>query len=259
MANIEEAIKFEIGTDAGKCSMPSMHYHDTYELYHLDAGSREYFIEDKLFPVSMGDFVLIPPGKLHRTGGEFGARTLINFSQAFLDTVYTREATTKLLQCFDNWILTPDEEQQIFFDKLFQKMLRCKNPVENAVYLGTLLAELSKCQRKELEEDKISAIVAYINENFANIKSIDEIAAAFFISKYHLCRIFKDAMKMTVVDYLNEVKLKQACQYLKDSQRTVDEIAYLCGFHSAAYFSRLFKKHCHISPSRYRKEYSYDS
>ena len=56
-----------IETTSGNHKMPSMHYHASYELYYLEMGSREYFVEDKLFSVAAGNFVLIAQGKLHRT------------------------------------------------------------------------------------------------------------------------------------------------------------------------------------------------
>ena len=57
--------QYSIETVSRNFKMPSMHYHDAYELYYLEAGSRDYFVEDKLFSVSAGEFVLIPPGKMH--------------------------------------------------------------------------------------------------------------------------------------------------------------------------------------------------
>lgn len=244
---------FVIATNSGDCVMPSMHYHDTYELYYLDAGSREYFIEDKLFSVSAGDFVLIPPGKLHRTGGEYGVRTLMNFRREFLEAVYTAEAVDQLLACFGHWLLTPSREQQAACIYQMKKMLNSEDDMEKAISLGALLMELTKCKSRELSNDNVSAIVAYINANYHRIHSIDEIAAEFFISKFHLCRVFKGAMKMTVIEYLNQVKVKQACHLLVSTKKDMGEISRLCGFHSAAYFSKVFRKLMDQRPMEYRR------
>ena len=69
MAFFEDTPDHFVSTVARQFSMPAMHYHNSYELYYLEAGSREYFVEDKFFSVSAGDFVLIAPNKFHRTGG----------------------------------------------------------------------------------------------------------------------------------------------------------------------------------------------
>lgn len=244
---------FTISTDSSACSMPSMHYHDSYELYYLDAGSREYFIEDKLFSVSAGNFVLIPPGKLHRTGGEYGVRTLINFKREILETVYTKPMVDRMLTCFDRWWLNPNREQQAVCVAYMKKMQSEKDTMERGLTLGLLLMELGRCNSREFVNDNVNAIVAYINANYHRLHSIEEIAEAFFISKYHLCRVFKNAMKITVIEYLNQVKIKQACHLLISTKKDMTEIANLCGFRSAAYFSKVFRKLMNQRPMEYRK------
>ena len=244
---------FAIHVDPSECNPPSMHYHDSFELYYLDAGSREYFIEDKLFSVSAGNFVLIPPGKLHLTGGEYGLRTLINFRREFLETVYTKSTVDRMLTCFDRWWLNPDRDQQTSCTYLLKKMLSCDDRLENAISLGLLLLELGRCNSREFANDNVNAIVTYINANYHRLHNIEEIAEAFYISKYHLCRIFKNAMKMTVIEYLNQVKIKQACHLLLHTKLDMGEIAAQCGFHSAAYFSKVFRKLMDQRPMEYRK------
>lgn len=235
--------------------MPSMHYHASYELYYLASGSREYFVEDKLFSVAVGDFVLIPPKTLHRTGGEYAERILVNFTQEFLESVYTPQMAKQLTQCFCHMKITPDATRHGTCVELLKKLSAEPPDNEAALLLGLLLLELSKCTTQELEEDNISAIVSYINKNYSTIFGIDQIVEEFFISKYHLCHIFKDAMKMTVIDYLNQIKIKNACQMLCFTQRDMGKIAQMCGYHSAAYFSSVFKKIMGMTPSQYREEY----
>lgn len=243
-----------VKTDAGSYKMPSMHYHDTYELYYLEAGSREYFVEDKLFSVAAGEFVLIPPGKLHRTGGEYGLRTLVAFSRTFLEKAYTPETMEQILKCFDHIKLVPREDQQAACRYLLKRLAAAQEDRQFALVLGLLLEELSQCGSPEIRDDYVSGIVEFINRNYAEIESISQIAEHFFISKYHLCRVFKNAMKLTVVEYLNQIRIKNACHLLESSEYGISRIAQLCGFNSVAYFSNVFHKSTGCSPSQYRKE-----
>jgi AraC-like DNA-binding protein len=123
-----------------------------------------------------------------------------------------------------------------------------------AVLLAALLQELGSCEQTVLSHEGVSAMVAYINANFASITGISQIAEQFYISKFHLCRVFREAMKVTVVEYLNRVRIQNACRYLRSSEKDVAEVAMLCGFHDAAYFSNVFKRVMGITPSAYRKE-----
>ena len=250
----KENTDHEITRSEGSGLMPQMHSHSYYELYYLSAGSREYFVEDTIFSVEVGDFVLIAPGKIHRTGGEYGMRVLVCFTEEFLLRTFTRTAVTKLLSCFENLKLTPPKQKREAFVLLLQQIEEATDETEFAMQLGNLLQALNRCERVDVSGDPVSAIVAYINANFASIQNIGQIAERFYISKFHLCRVFKEAMKVTVVEYLNQVRIQNACRYLRASDKDVSEIAMLCGFRDGAYFSNVFKKQIGQSPSQYRKK-----
>ena len=249
----KENTDHEITRSEGGGLMPQMHEHSYYELYYLEAGSREYFVEDTIFSVEAGDFVLIAPGKLHRTGGEYGMRVLVCFTEDFILRTFTRSAAQRLLACFDDLKLTPGKHRRELFISLLQRIESAADETEFALQLGALLQELNRCEKAEVSGEPVSAIVAYINANFAAIQNIGQIAERFYISKYHLCRVFKEAMKVTVIDYLNQVRIQNACRYLSSSGKDMGEIALLCGFHDAAYFSNVFKRLVGTTPSAYRK------
>lgn len=249
----KENTDHEITRSEGSGLMPQMHEHSYYELYYLAAGSREYFVEDTIFSVEAGDFVLIAPGKLHRTGGEYGMRILVCFTEDFLLRTFTRPAAGKLLTCFENLKLTPPAERREEFVAMLQRIEEADGETEFAMQLGKLLQELCLLEKAELAGDPVSAMVAYINANFASIHHISQIADRFYISKFHLCRVFKAAMKVTVIDYLNQVRIQNACRYLRASDKDVGDIALLCGFRDAAYFSNVFRRLTGTTPTRYRK------
>lgn len=242
-----------IETTAITKKMPSMHYHSSYELYYLEMGSREYFVEDKLFSVAAGEFVLIAPGKLHRTGGEQCVRTLINFTKDFLCRYLAPDTVEQMLSCFEHAKIVPTERQQGNCKQLLRRIAASAGEEEFALNLGLLLLAIGRCGSQEIENDYVSTVVEYINGHFAQIDSIGQIAEAFFVSKYHLCRVFKNAMKVTLIEYLNQVKIKNARQLLEFSERDVGDVAEACGFNSVAYFSNVFKKITGMSPTEYRK------
>lgn len=242
-----------IDTRSGNNIMPSMHHHSSYELYYLLAGSRDYFIEDKFFSISSGSFVLIPPSTLHRTGGKYGLRTLIGFKTAFLNETFNETTLPDLLKCFENRVITPPENKREYFETLLQRIEKSKSRTEFSLLLSVLLFDLSKYENDDCYNQHITEITSYINKNYFQINSIEQIAEHFYISKYHLCRIFKDALQMTLIDYINGVKIKNACHYIEASNKNFLEIAKLCGFNSLSYFSTVFKKTTGQTPSEYEK------
>lgn len=242
-----------IDVKAWRQQMPSMHYHSSYELYYLDSGTREYFVEDKFFSVKAGSFVLIPPSTFHRTGGNYARRILIGFTHEFLTRTYTAEAIDDMLKCFNKTLISPPVEILKTCKSLLNTLNKCTSEREFAIYLGNLLCELSKCHEEHTYNEQMSSLIEYINTNFSEIQSLEQIADHFYITKHHLCRIFRNTMNLTVVDYLNNIKIKNACTYLETTNKNIQEISQLCGFNSSAYFSNVFKKHTNLSPSEYKK------
>lgn len=249
----DEITSYFIDVKAHRMPMTSLHCHSSYELYYLDSGTREYYVKDRFFSVAAGSFVLIPPSTVHRTEGSYANRVLIGFTHDILAETYTPDAINDLLKCFSNTIISPPEDVLMRCKALLNILNACDNKRDFAIYLGNLLCELSKCPEKATYNEQMSALMKYINTHFAEIDSIEQIAEHFFISKYHLCRIFKTAMGLTIIEYLNDIKIKSACEYLTTTNKSIQEISVLCGFNSAAYFSNVFKKLIHMSPNKYRK------
>ena len=91
-----------------------------------------------------------------------------------------------------------------------------------------------------------------IRKDFASNISIDELAAICNVSKYHFCRIFKAVTSFSAVNYQTEYRLRIADILLKNSDKSISEIADMCGFGDAGYFSRCYKKHTGVSPREKR-------
>ena len=75
------------------------------------------------------------------------------------------------------------------------------------------------------------------------------------MSKYHLCRRFKNITGFTIMEYILKTRLAAAKNMLKTESISITEISEKCGFSSVSYFSRVFKEHTGITAIAYRKEY----
>ena len=97
-------------------------------------------------------------------------------------------------------------------------------------------------------------MVKYINENYNQITDIEEIAEHFFISKFHLCRIFNKNLGIPLITYLNTIKIREACTLICQGRLNLTEIAIRCGFNSSSYFCKVFKNEKGLSPTEYKKQ-----
>ena len=99
----------------------------------------------------------------------------------------------------------------------------------------------------------IHRTIEYINKNIASELTIEKIAAAAHLSKYHFCREFKRRVGITVMDYIVKTRIIMAEAMLKNESRSVTEIALCLGFCSGSHFSRVFKNTVGVTPLEYRK------
>ena len=249
--------------------LPSMHSHGSYEIYYLAKGEREYFIEDRFFMVEEGDMVLIPRRVLHRTAGEGGLRYLVHFSEKFLKNFFT-ETTVKALLKKEPVVFRGDsrdkEQIQSIMDTILTEYTRAEkeNLPQNETllsgYVYQLLFLFANGQNYYVpghgDNDRITGIIQYINENYNHITDIEQIAEKFYISKFHLCRTFRKHLGVPLVAYLNTIKIREACNMMRKGSADMTQIAMDCGFNSPSYFCKVFKKERGISPSEYRRKHS---
>ena len=108
-----------------------------------------------------------------------------------------------------------------------------------------------KAGGQEIADTKTHEIYSYINKNYKEKVTLNELCFLFGTNKTTLCSSFKKAYGDTVVGYINRLKIKEAKKLMREKDYNLTEISQLLGFSSVHYFSRLFKKQEKISPSEY--------
>lgn len=89
----------------------------------------------------------------------------------------------------------------------------------------------------------------YISKNFSKPIHLSGVAEKCRVSSGYLSRLFSDHLNISFIEYLNRYKLAIAMNYLKEENMSVKEVSFLVGYQDPNYFSRIFKKYMHISPS----------
>lgn len=99
----------------------------------------------------------------------------------------------------------------------------------------------------------ISRALEYISKNYNQPLSLGSVAKAISISANHLSMLFTKITGKSFLDHLTEFRIKKAQAFLMETDQSITEISYNCGFGSFQTFSRSFKQVCGCSPSEYRK------
>lgn len=126
--------------------------------------------------------------------------------------------------------------------------------VFNAVCLAAL--ENDNVSIKHNSADDVRAVVKYIEKNYFNPITVDDMIREIHVSKYHFIRRFSRTMGITPYSYLTNYRINMSKRLLRTTNRTVAEIAEICGFLDTSNFITHFKKHTGQKPLGYRRDFS---
>lgn len=122
--------------------------------------------------------------------------------------------------------------------------------------LLTLLMESSWHREAHTNAPKkmeISCVKFFLDEHYKEKLSLESVASHFFIDKHYLARLFKEQYGVTLVTYLQQVRITHAKRMLRFTDKSIEEIGLECGIGELNYFSRVFKKLEGVSPSEFRR------
>lgn len=97
-------------------------------------------------------------------------------------------------------------------------------------------------------------IIKYIENNYMEKITIEDISAELGLSKSHFMKFFRNTMGTTFTQYLNDYRLTMASRLLVSSDSSILDIAAEAGFENLSHFNRLFKKRFGVTPREYRRE-----
>ena len=234
------------------------HYHSFYEIYYLIEGVCHYLIEGKMFEMEKGDIVFIPKGQIHKTSyDDVHSRLLINCSGEYLKNADFSEAFVYRNEKYSQEIFSimkKIEAEYLRDDKFSQSLIKG--------YMQQLLALVYRTENRykntRLQNKYVQKALDILEVDFTHDITLSALADKFSISTEHFSRIFKKETGLGFNEYLSLLRLKKAESILKqNTNESISEIAFSCGFNDSNYFCEKFKKIYGMSPLRYRKSMKY--
>lgn len=243
--------------------MALTHRHHKIEMYYLMKGNVDYYVDDRVYNVSPGCFVIISPGVFHRTQtiSETRERILINFDIEMI----SEKARALLDECLRETMLCIPETNRLAIENLLAKLeneygsYQKNKEVLLEAYLTELLALVNRYSKREIKNvdtvDKIVIEVAeYINNNYNQKLTLKEISRRFNISDAYLSRKFKSVIGTELNNYIQFIRVEKAKELLRQTSMSVTKVSEQCGFDDSNYFSVVFKRLEGCSPNNYIKK-----
>jgi len=102
--------------------------------------------------------------------------------------------------------------------------------------------------------ETIQKVMEYVNNNYMNRITLNDVSEHVSFSVSYLSRMFKEEKGISLTSYINEVRIRAAKVLIKQSDISLSQAAYLCGFDDQSYFSKVFKKMTGTTPGKYREQ-----
>ena len=257
-----------------KPSSVSRAVHEEIELKYFYEGSSTLLIGSETVTVQAGDLVIMNPYELHSTirfGAEKGRYHLIMLDPDFFfdSSVGGFDLRRKLFSGEFRLATHIKGDARIAALIASAVSVQKERPAYYQLSLRGLMMELfavilgdytQKIDKDEMAGEHIrhfetvEPAIQKIRDGYFEKISTDDLATLCRVSKCHFCRIFKKATGQTAMQYLTDYRLKIADVILKGSNKSVAEIAAMCGFEDEGYFCRCYKRKFGDPPGKSRLE-----
>ena len=104
------------------------------------------------------------------------------------------------------------------------------------------------------QSERLKSVLNYIHENYSKKLTIKDMSQIVNMSEGHFCRFFKQMVRRTPIDYLNNYRMNEATKLLLEKDKKIFEVALDVGFDNFSYFINIFKHYLNCTPSQYRNK-----
>lgn len=118
--------------------------------------------------------------------------------------------------------------------------------------LNLLLIILDNLSSVRKDNKNIQKAIQYIKENYDKALDLHTVADNIYLTPCYVSMLFKKKLGINFVSYLQDIRLKKACDLLTNTKLKCYEIAYMVGFKDEKYFMQVFKKSFGVTPTQYR-------
>ena len=246
------------------------HWHSEIEIIRILSGELNIRLNNKEYLAKKGDIIFVNPETVH---GAIPTDCTYECIVCYIDFLCKTDSSCKF---FIESLLNHEYRLQehtpfgnsefhssanTLFDTLNHKSSGYKFKVIGALYalLGVMIDEhmYTSADGNSIDADKyilkLKKVLSFIRNNYDKTLSLDDMANAAGMSSKYFCYYFKKLTKKSPVEYLNSYRIECASRMLLNSDKSVTEIAYSCGFNDLSYFIKTFKNIKGVTPAKSRK------
>jgi AraC-like DNA-binding protein len=253
-----------------------VHYHPEYEInFILNGKGVKRVVGDNIEEIDAIELVLVGPNLHHGwqlnkcTSKKIHEITIQFDNNLFPDSLLSRRIMNPIKEMFNRSI------HGILFSKkvaneLTPRLIKLSklDGMDYFLEITSILFDLANSRKQRLlstytveyatfdDDDKMKLVYEYIQKNFAEKITLDDVSKASNMTSISFNRFIKKRTGKTFVNYINDIRIGYAARWLLEKDMSVSEIAYKSGFTNIANFNRSFKAIKNRTPTQYREDFS---
>lgn len=238
------------------------HFHSDIEIVYVIEGVLLVGIGNQMYELHAGEIAVIPSNSIHFFDQKENAGTNTDYILVFSpEMLYENLFVTP-------FVVTPNDSQMylekfqqlstVFQEKGRSYILEMQSMITDICYhlsCEEAFVTSHNAVRNVYSDSKIQHVLEYINNNLKEELSFEEICERFSISEARLRKEFMDTVGMTFAKYVANRRICMVESMLRQTDVSIIDICYECGFSSVRTFNRIFLKATGLTPMQYRKKY----
>lgn len=238
---------------------------DSHELIFVKQGELDMWEDDQVFHLEAGQTLHLWPGRKHGSTKPMP----LGLKFYWIHFEVEDEGEQRSGNVFAPSIKVP-QVARIAQPERLERLLRVflddqetgvLHPYSANLLTMLMLVEVAHAAEERPENPDDLNVVAtwahtYVRMNYDRLITTSKVAGALGYNADYLGRIYRQVYGCTLTEAIHRRRISVACDYLLDSNLTIEQIARKCGFTDPDYFRRIFRRYMQISPGDYRSEYS---
>jgi AraC-like DNA-binding protein len=253
------------------------HWHEELEFTLITEGTMSYFVNDVTYQLSKGMGIFVNSNRLHFGGPGTDPDHDCHFTCLLLHPTLLRGNAYIEKRFIDPFLYAPGRDAIVLSPETGwqRRALSCLTALARMVreqpdgyelrlqsrfyFLLSLFYKNVQAEtaiwpgRYELMRG-LKEMVGFIHTHYAEKITLDDIARAGMMCRSKCCHLFKQTLHQTVFEYLLHYRIRKSLSLLTDTALSISEIAGLCGFNNASYYTEVFNKITGTAPREYRKK-----
>ena len=233
------------------------HLHDDVEIIIVYQGNFQLLVDQTRYAICSGDAIIIFPNTIHG----YSSGENIDVGKFIFDTENIQDLNSIFHSMQPK---TPVIDHSLVLQanllNLSTEILHCyhsSSPVVRRAYLLLLagkILELFKLEERPQTDDHdlLVNLFRFCKQHYRTDIHLKDVADALYISPSYLSHIFCEKLKINFCQYINTLRIHEACRLLRQTELKISEIAEQSGFSSLRSFDRAFFKQFGLTPKNYR-------